>query len=107
MDSTLTDTDSTTMRKTLKNILSEYGKVAVVLYLVIFALVLGGSWLAIRAGWAPESAAGKASSFAAAYIVTKVMQPLRIGLTVVLTPLVARLYERVTGHRVVKPTPER
>ena len=86
------------MRKTLKNILTEYGAVAVVLYLVIFTLVLCGSWLAIRAGWAPESAAGKASTFAAAYIVTKVTQPLRIGLTVVLTPLVARLYERVTGR---------
>lgn len=85
------------MRKTLKNILAEYGAVAVVLYLVIFALVLFGAWVAISAGWAPASVAGKAGTFAAAYIITKITQPLRIAATVVLTPLVARLWEKVAG----------
>src|SRR5262245_44903856 len=35
------------MRRTLKQIMAEYGAVAVVLYLVIFTLVLLGSWAAI------------------------------------------------------------
>jgi di/tricarboxylate transporter len=86
------------VRKTLKNVLAEYGAVALVLYLVIFALVLGGVYLALKAGWAPASATGKASTFVAAYIITKLTQPLRIGATVILTPLVAKLYERVTGR---------
>ena len=47
------------MRKTLKHILTEYGAVALVLYLLIFTLVLLGSWVAIRAGWAPESATAR------------------------------------------------
>lgn len=89
------------MRKTLKQVLTEYGPIAVALYLVIFAIVLGVSYFAIRAGWAPESAMGKSGAFAAAYIVTKLTQPFRMVGTVALTPLVARLYERARG---VTPT---
>ena len=85
------------MRKTLKEVLTEYGTTALVLYLVIFALVLGVAYLAIGAGWAPESVAGKTGTFAAAYIVTKLTQPFRIAGTVALTPVVARLYERMRG----------
>ena len=87
------------MRKTLKEVLSEYGPVALVLYLLIFAIVLGASYVAIRGGWAPESAAGKTGTFAAAYIVTKLTQPFRMIGTVALTPVVARMYERVRGAK--------
>lgn len=89
------------MKKTLKSILAEYGVVALVLYLVIFALVLAGSYFAIRAGWAPKSAAGNTGTFVAAYIVTKLTQPFRIAATVVLTPAVARIYERFRPARPV------
>lgn len=90
------------MRKTFKNLLAEYGVVAVVLYFAIFFLVLFGSWFAARAGFAPASMSGKAGTFLGAYIFTKLTQPLRIAATVVLTPLVARLYERVTGHTIIR-----
>jgi hypothetical protein len=90
------------VRKTLKAVLTEYGTTALVLYLVIFALVLGASYLAISAGWAPESAVGKTGTFAAAYIVTKLTQVFRIAATVALTPLVARFFDRMRG-RVKEP----
>jgi hypothetical protein len=80
------------MRSTLKQILAEYGPIAVGIYLTIFGLVLGASWLAIRAGWAPTGIAGGAGVFAAAYLFTKVTQPLRIAATVVLTPIVGRFW---------------
>jgi len=86
------------VRKSLKDLLAEYGAVAIVLYLAIFFLVLGGVWLALRAGWTSRSATGTAGTLAAAYIITKLTQPIRIGATVVLTPIVARLYERLTGR---------
>jgi len=92
------------MRKTLKHVLTEYGTVALVLYLAIFALVLCGTWIAMRAGWSPTSAAGNAGTFAAAYIVTKLTQPLRIAATVVLTPLLAKGWERVRAAA-RRPTP--
>lgn len=87
------------MRKSIKDVIAEYGTVALVVYLSIFALTLVGFWMAIRFGWRTESAAGSAGTLAAAYVATKLTQPLRIGLTLVLTPITARLYERVTGRK--------
>ena len=86
------------MRKTAKQLLSEYGPVAVAVYFTIFFAVLAGFWAAVRFGWRPESAAGSVGAFGAAYIATKLTQPLRIVATVALTPLVARVYERVRGR---------
>jgi uncharacterized protein FAM210 len=87
------------VKKTVQHLLAEYGTVAVIVYFVIFFAVLGGFWLAIRLGWRPSSAAGSVGSFAAAYIATKLTQPLRIGATLVITPFIAKLYERVRGRR--------
>ena len=82
------------MRATLQEILSKYGPIAVALYLAIFALVLGASYFAIRVGWNPEGVAGGAGVFTAAYLVTKITQPLRIAATVLLTPIVGRVWRR-------------
>lgn len=90
---------TTPRRRNIKDLLAEYGGVALVVYLSIFAGVLAAFWFAIRLGWRPESAAGSAGTLAAAYLATKVTQPLRIAATLVLTPLVAKLYERVRGGR--------
>ena len=86
------------VKKTVQKLIAEYGTVAVIVYFVIFFAVLGGFWLAIRFGWRPESAAGTAGTLAAAYIATKITQPIRIAATLVVTPLVAKIYERVRGR---------
>lgn len=82
------------MKKTLKEVLSEYGAIAVVVYLTLFAVVLIGSYFAIRFGWTTRSVAGSAGIWAAAYIVTKLTQPLRIAATVLLSAFIGRLWER-------------
>lgn len=82
------------MRKTLKNVLAEYGLIAVVLYLAIFFAVFIGAWFGIRLGWAPDGVAGNAGAWTAAYIVTKLTQPLRIAATVLLTTFVGKLWRR-------------
>lgn len=81
------------MRKTLKNILAEYGAIAVVVYLAIFTGVFVGSYFAIRLGWTPGGIAGKAGAWTAAYVVTKIAQPLRIGATILITTFIGRLWE--------------
>jgi hypothetical protein len=86
------------VKKTAQKLLAEYGVVAVIVYFVIFFAVLGGFWLAIRFGWQPSSAAASVGTFAAAYIATKITQPLRIAATLLVTPLIARLYERLRGR---------
>lgn len=82
------------MRKTLKNVLAEYGMIAVVLYLAIFFAVFIGAWFGIRLGWAPGGIAGNAGAWTAAYLFTKLTQPLRIAATVVLTTFVGKLWKR-------------
>lgn len=88
-----------TVKKTVQHLITEYGTVAVIVYFVIFFSVLGAFWLGIRFGWRPSSVAGDAGTLAAAYIATKLTQPLRIAATVVLTPLIARTYDRITARR--------
>ena len=86
------------MRKTAQQILTEYGAIGVVVYFTIFFAVLFGFWAAIRFGWRPTSAAGSVGTWTAAYLATKLTEPIRIGVTLALTPLVARGYERITGR---------
>ena len=88
------------MRKTAQRLLTEYGLAAVVVYFAIFFAVLFGAWAAIGAGWKPTGALANVGAFTAAYLFTKVTQPVRIAATVVLAPLAARLWERVTGRQV-------
>jgi hypothetical protein len=87
------------VRQTIKHILVEYGVIAVVVYLTIFFFVLFGFWAAMRFGWEPASATANVGTFAAAYIATKVTQPLRIAATLAVTPFIAKIYERLTGRR--------
>jgi len=82
------------MRKTLKQVLAEYGAIAVVVYLILFTVVLVGSYFAIRLGWTPGSVTGQAGAWTAAYIFTKITQPLRIGATVVIATFFGKLRER-------------
>jgi hypothetical protein len=91
------------VKKTVQKLLAEYGAVAVVVYFTIFFATLGGFWLAIRFGFRPSSAAGSAGTFAAAYVATKLTQPIRIAATIVVTPVIAKLYERVRGPRRATP----
>lgn len=82
----------------MKQHLAEYGPVALYVYFVIFALVLIGFAIAIRAGMKVESAAGTAGVWGAAWVSTKLTQPLRIVATLVVTPFVVRLGRRFKGR---------
>lgn len=74
----------------MKAIFAEYGTLAIVVYLILFALVLAGFTVAIALGIETQSAAGSAGTLAAAWLATKLTQPLRIVATLAITPLAAR-----------------
>lgn len=86
----------------IERLLSEYGRVALIIYFSIFAVVLVGFALAIQLGYSAvdgqgsgdpvttASAISTAGTWGAAWVATKVTQPLRIVATIALTPLVAR-----------------
>jgi len=77
-----------------RDVVLEYGAIALVVHYAIFALVITGFWMAVRAGWEPTTAAGDVGSWTAAYVMAKITQPLRIVATIAVTPLIARWYER-------------
>lgn len=86
-----------------RDLILEYGIIALVVHYLIFAIVIVSFWAAIRAGWQPSSAAGSVGTWTAAYIAAKITQPLRIVATIALTPVVAKIYERVTGKPARRP----
>ncbi len=63
-----------------------------VVYLALHMIVLFGFYLAIKMGWTPEGLAGEAGIWTVAYLLTKLTQPIRFGITMLLTPLIARLF---------------
>ncbi len=71
-------------------LLAEYGKVAIGVWFAIFGVSMISFSAAISQGIEVEGAAGKAGIFGGAYAATQLIKPLRIGLTLVLTPIVAR-----------------
>ncbi len=87
------------MRKTAQRLFAEYGLAAVIVYFTIFFAVLFGAWAAISAGWQPSGALANVGTFTAAYLFTKLTQPVRIGATIVLAPIAARLWERLVARR--------
>jgi hypothetical protein len=77
-----------------EQLLAEFGTIALVTYLVIALVVFTGFVVAIRMGFQVESTAANAGTFGAAWIGLKLTQPIRIGATVALTPLVAWVARR-------------
>jgi hypothetical protein len=75
----------------LKALMVEYGSLAVWVYFGIFAIVLVGFVLAISFGFHAKGHAGTAGTWGAAYLATKLTQPLRIAATLVLTPFVMKV----------------
>ncbi len=87
------------MKERLKLLMEQYGGVALGTFLVIWVVTLGSLWTAVKLGWKPESAAGEAGTFGAAYLMFRFTLPLRIGATALLTPLVAKVLERLRLRR--------
>ena len=76
----------------------EYGSLAIWVYCGIFIVVLVAFALAIRFGFAVESTAGTAGVWGAAWLSTKLTQPLRILATLALTPVVVQVLRRVRSR---------
>lgn len=88
-----------------RDLVLEYGVIALIVHYIIFGAVIVGFWAAIRAGWQPTSATANVGTWTAAYVATKVTQPLRIVATIAVTPIIAKLYERMTGRTLRQEIP--
>ncbi len=92
------------MKKRLETLFAEFGAIAITIYFTIFGLTLGSFAIALNAGLEVEGVAGGTGTLAAAWVATKLTQPLRIIATIVLTPIVAGIIHRIRG---TTPEPKR
>ncbi|WXH29249.1 hypothetical protein WA016_03207 [Myxococcus stipitatus] len=74
-----------------KNLMVEYGPVAIATNFALLGLMFAGFYVAIEMGFQPSSTGAKVGTFAAAYAATQVVKPLRFAAVFVLTPLIARI----------------
>lgn len=91
--------------------LAEYGAIALVVYVTIWLSVWAGFAIAIAAGFDVDVGddsvgAGTWGTILAAYVPTKLTQPLRIAVTLVVTPVVAAVWHKIRGTKHV-PKAER
>jgi hypothetical protein len=81
------------VKEKLSQLMREYGRLAVsvyfALFLAVFLAVLGGFYVAIASGFQTDGVAENMSTVGAAWVATKLTQPIRIGATLLLTPLLA------------------
>ncbi len=84
------------MKARLEKLLAEYGKVALITYLVLSVLAIVGFSVAIAAGANPTSATGFFGVIAAGWLAAKATVPLRILATLAITPLLATLIRRLS-----------
>lgn len=83
------------MGSKMENLLARYGRIGIIVYLSIFGLTLFGFWTLLTTGvdirtWSFFSGLGDVGPIGLAYAATKITQPIRIALTVIVTPLVGR-----------------
>jgi hypothetical protein len=84
--------------KSFKDFFVEYGTIGIIVYLVSTVLVYLGFWIALQFGWRPSGVVGTTGYWVTAYVAAKATQPFRIAGTAAITPLIAKIYERVTGR---------
>jgi len=79
------------MPKRLKAMLAQYGPVLMIAWFLIFGLSIAGFSAAISMGFEVDGAVGSMGTLGAAYIATQLIKPLRIILTLAVTPLLAKV----------------
>jgi hypothetical protein len=87
-------------KERIKALLAEYGRIALYTYLALFALSMTVFSVLLTLGFDVKSAGAGIGVLGGAWLASKAIQPLRIGATLVLTPIVARVVQKL----VRKPT---
>ena len=92
------------LKQRLSALFSEYGRIAVIVYFSLSILAIIGFSIAFGVGWEPTSATGVLGVIFAGWVAAKATLPLRILITLALTPMVSLAIDR---WRVRRGYPER
>lgn len=83
-----------TLKQRLSALFAEYGKVAIATYFTISILAIIGFSIAFAIGVAPSSATGVLGVIAAGWVAAKATLPIRVLITLALTPAVSYVVTR-------------
>lgn len=88
------------LKERLKKLYAQYGVAAIVTWFSLFFVVLTGFVIAFEYGGGPGANAG---GWVAAYVATEATKPIRILVTLALTPFVAQVGRRIRGAKADPP----
>lgn len=90
-DATPTRAKKPPLKERLAELLAEYGRIAVITYLVLSLGAIVGFSIAIGSGARPSSATGILGVIGAGWLAAKATMPLRILITLGVTPVIATI----------------
>ena len=83
-----------TLRQRFKTLIQESGAIVLWVYFGLFGIVLVSTAMAIRLGVKLDGVAGAAGTWGMAWLFTKLTQPVRIIVTLAITPAIATFLRR-------------
>ena len=95
-------TTKPTLRERLAAQFRDYGTIAIVTYLVLSVAAIVGFSIAIGAGVEPSSASGFFGVIGAGWLAAKATMPIRILITLAITPAIAAIVRRRSRKRDTK-----
>jgi hypothetical protein len=94
-----------TLKERLSDHFNEYGRIAIITYFTLSILTIVGFSIAIGIGTSPESTTGVLGVIAAGWVAAKATLPIRILITLGVTPVVAVVVTRLRRTRPADPAP--
>jgi hypothetical protein len=94
-----------TLKERLKLLFAEYGKLAIAVYVVLYALTVAVLLILVQAGFEIEGATEGATAFGAIWFATRLSTPFRIAATLALTPIVSALIKRFRSRGKIESPP--
>lgn len=88
-----------TLKERLTAQFNEYGKIAIITYFTISILAIIGFSVAIGIGYEPSTATGVFGVIFAGWIAAKATLPIRLVITLAITPVVAMVVNRLWPKR--------
>jgi hypothetical protein len=89
------------LKERLKKLYEVYGITAVITWFSLFFLVLAGFLVAFEYGDGPGT---NKAGWVAAYVATEATKPIRILVTLAITPLIVRVSKRLRGEKIAPAT---
>ena len=93
------------LKERLTALFEDYGRIAIITYLVLSGLAIAGFSVAIWVGAEPSTATGVLGVLFAGWLLAKATMPIRILITLGITPVIAMVVRRRRGSEAPPEAP--